>query len=122
MEGDLQRRLGANLRSVRESRGLSQEIFADVLGVHRTFLGGPGRGERNVTLRAVERLADWVGVDTVSLLQPSTATASGATSPGVADDPTNGSCLAGPPRPGVWVHPPPSPRLGRTEKWNGGGA
>jgi transcriptional regulator with XRE-family HTH domain len=68
VEGDLQRTLGANLRAVRHQRSLSQEAFAEVLGVHRTYLGGIERGERNLTLRSVERLAERLGVDAFSLL------------------------------------------------------
>ena len=40
MEGDLQRLLGANLRAYRQSHDLSQEAFAEVVGVHRTYMGG----------------------------------------------------------------------------------
>lgn len=68
MEGDLQRRLGRGLRAVRHERGRSQEAFAEDLGVHRTYLGGLERGERNVTLKTVERLAERVGVDALTLL------------------------------------------------------
>lgn len=68
MEGELQRRFGRNLRRYREERGLSQEAFAEVLGVHRTYMGGVERGERNLTLRSVERLAETIGVDPLTLL------------------------------------------------------
>jgi transcriptional regulator with XRE-family HTH domain len=68
MEGELQRTVGRNLRSYREARGLSQEAFADVLGVHRTYMGGVERGERNLTLKSLERIAERVGVDPLSLL------------------------------------------------------
>ena len=37
MEGDLQRTVGRNLRAYRQSKGLSQEAFADILEVHRTY-------------------------------------------------------------------------------------
>lgn len=69
MEGDLQRTLGANLRRYRQERGLSQEAFADLVKVHRTYMGGIERGERNLTLKAVERIAGWIGVDPVELLR-----------------------------------------------------
>lgn len=69
MEGDLQRLFGANLRAYRHARGLSQEAFADLVGVHRTYMGGLERGERNVTLRSVERMAARLGVDPLSLLE-----------------------------------------------------
>jgi len=68
VEGQLQRQLGQSLRALRKGRSLSQEVFADVLGVHRTYMGGLERGERNVTLRTVERLADRLGVDALDLL------------------------------------------------------
>lgn len=68
MEGDLQKQLGANLRSLRLEEGYSQEAFADVLGVHRTYMGGLERGERNVTLQTIERLAQRLGVDAARLL------------------------------------------------------
>lgn len=69
MEGDLQRIVGRNLRAYREARGLSQEAFAEVVGVHRTYMGGLERGERNLTLRSVERIAEQIEVDPVALMR-----------------------------------------------------
>lgn len=68
MEGELQRIVGENLRAHRQERGLSQEAFAEVLGFHRTYMGGLERGERNLTLRALERIGDKLGVDPLLLL------------------------------------------------------
>ena len=68
-EGELQRRVGRQLRSYREARGLSQEAFADLLGYHRTYVGGLERGERNLTLKAVERIAKRVRMDPLELLK-----------------------------------------------------
>jgi transcriptional regulator with XRE-family HTH domain len=48
-------------------RGYSQEAFADLLGYHRTYIGGVERGERNLTLRTVERLATVLDVDPLDL-------------------------------------------------------
>lgn len=70
MEGDLQKTVGRNLRAHRETRGLSQEAFADVIGVHRTYMGGVERGERNLTLKSLERIAERAGVDPLALLSP----------------------------------------------------
>lgn len=73
MEGELQRCLGRRLRAHRLGLGLSQEAFADHIGVHRTYVGGLERGERNVTLRSVERLADRLGLEPMTLLCAETA-------------------------------------------------
>jgi transcriptional regulator with XRE-family HTH domain len=68
MEGDLQKIVGENLRAYRAERGLSQEAFAQALGVHRTYMGGLERGERNLTLRALKRIAEKLEVANLSLL------------------------------------------------------
>lgn len=68
MEGDLQRQVGANLRRYREQRGLSQEALAEVIGVHRTYMGGLERGERNITLKSLERLAATLKLNPLDLL------------------------------------------------------
>jgi transcriptional regulator with XRE-family HTH domain len=68
MEGDLQHTLGDNLRTYRQARGLSQEAFADELGVHRTYMGGIERGERNLTLKSLERIASRIDLDPLALL------------------------------------------------------
>lgn len=66
--GELQRRFGLNLRKFRQSAGLSQEAFADRLRMHRTYVGGLERGERNLTLQSVERIADVLSVSPTALL------------------------------------------------------
>jgi transcriptional regulator with XRE-family HTH domain len=78
MEGDLQRTFGRNLRAHREARGLSQEkLAADVFDKHRTYIGGIERGERNLSLRVVERLAAAIEVDPLVLLTPRDAERAG---------------------------------------------
>lgn len=69
MEGKLQQSFGRNLLAYREARGLSQEVFADRLGFHRTYMGGVERGERNLTLKSVERIAGRLGEEPLALLQ-----------------------------------------------------
>ena len=65
---DLQRTLGNNLRAFREAEGVSQEAFADVLGVHRTYMGSLERGERNVSLKSVEKIAGKLKIEPLLLL------------------------------------------------------
>jgi transcriptional regulator with XRE-family HTH domain len=74
MEGDLQRTVGRKLRAYRKARDLSQEQFADFLKVHRTYMGGVERGERNLTLQTLERIAGSIGVDPLTLLRPTVDT------------------------------------------------
>lgn len=69
MVGNLQQQLGRNLRRLRLQRDLSQEAFADLLHVHRTYIGGLERGERNPSLRVVERLAERLDIEPLELLQ-----------------------------------------------------
>lgn len=70
MEGDLQQTVGANLRAYRRARGINQEDFADVLGLHRTYLGDIERGKRNLSLRKVEQFAAVLELEPLSLLTP----------------------------------------------------
>jgi transcriptional regulator with XRE-family HTH domain len=70
VEGDLQRLLGYNVRKHREALDVSQEALAHQLGMHRTYMGGIERGERNLSLKALERLAEQLGVEPLDLLAP----------------------------------------------------
>ena len=66
--GDLQRAVGRNLRAHRKANALPQEAFAEFIGIHRTYVGGVERGERNLTLATVERYAERIGVTPLDLL------------------------------------------------------
>jgi transcriptional regulator with XRE-family HTH domain len=69
MEGELQRTVGCNLLAYRQAKKLSQEAFAEELGFHRTYMGGIERGERNLTLKSVERIAARLEMEPLRLLQ-----------------------------------------------------
>lgn len=68
MEDSLQQEVGRSVKAYRQAQGLSQESFAHLLGVHRTYLGGLERGEYNLTLKSVERIAERIGLQPMALL------------------------------------------------------
>jgi transcriptional regulator with XRE-family HTH domain len=54
---DVRVRFGRALRERRHKLGVSQEEFADFCGLDRTYVGGIERGERNLALVNIEKLA-----------------------------------------------------------------
>lgn len=57
-----------NIRNRRQSIGLSQEALADKCGLHRTYIGAIERGERNVTVNTLSRVAEALGCSAIELL------------------------------------------------------
>jgi transcriptional regulator with XRE-family HTH domain len=62
------RAVGEAIRSIREQQGLSQEELAHRSGVHRTYVGGIERGERNPTVESLKKIADGLGVEPEDIL------------------------------------------------------
>jgi len=60
---------GKRLRALRHAAGLTQEALADQAGLHWTYVGQIERGERNLTLKNVLRLAAGLGVEPAELVQ-----------------------------------------------------
>ena len=54
---DVRRRVGLNMKTLREAKGWSQEELADQAGIHRTYVSGVERCVRNPTITVLEKLA-----------------------------------------------------------------
>jgi transcriptional regulator with XRE-family HTH domain len=60
--------LGRAVRELRDEKELSQEALGYLADIHRTYVGGVERGERNVTYLMLLRLARALGVDAAELV------------------------------------------------------
>jgi transcriptional regulator with XRE-family HTH domain len=65
---ELHRRFGLNVKNARKAAGHSQEAFADLAGIARSYMSDIERGARNPTLAMVERIALALDVEPASLL------------------------------------------------------
>ena len=54
---DICRKFGNRVRELRITQGLSQEILAQKSGLHRTYIGSIERGERNISLENIQKIA-----------------------------------------------------------------
>jgi transcriptional regulator with XRE-family HTH domain len=57
-DDETKRQFGETVRRLRKQRGLSQEALAHVCRLDRTYIGGAERGERNVSLLNIRKIAD----------------------------------------------------------------
>jgi len=62
------RKVGENIRRRREERGLTQLELGDLCRLHRTFIGSVERGERNVSILNLRRIAQILRVSVTELL------------------------------------------------------
>jgi transcriptional regulator with XRE-family HTH domain len=63
------RALGAEIRALREAKGLSQERLADVAGLHRNFIGLIERGQRNPTFLTLVAISTKLGLPLSALME-----------------------------------------------------
>ena len=66
---DIRIRFGRRLRELREARKFSQEELAFRSGLHRAYVSSTERGQRNVSLVNIEKLANALDVDECDLLR-----------------------------------------------------
>jgi transcriptional regulator with XRE-family HTH domain len=68
-ENVLLKRVGARIRKVRLDKGFSQESLALAAGLDRSYIGGVERGERNISVVNLVRLAKALAVPASNLLE-----------------------------------------------------
>lgn len=76
--------MGQHVRTARLQRGLTQRELAILAGLHRTYIGGVERGERNVTVLGLRKIAIALDVSPAELLRDLPANRSG--SPPIASE------------------------------------
>ncbi len=64
---DIAARVGLRIREVREEKSLSQEKLAGLADLHRAYIGQIERGEKNIGLKNLEKIATALGVGTKDL-------------------------------------------------------
>jgi len=60
--------LGKAVRAARKAKGLSQEALAEIAGIDRSYMGGIERGEHNLAIMNLLKIADALGVKASSLM------------------------------------------------------
>lgn len=60
---------GKNVRRYRKQMGISQEKFAELCGLHRTYISDIECCQRNVSLENVQRIAEALGIEAFELLK-----------------------------------------------------
>ncbi|MHB0867738.1 MAG: helix-turn-helix domain-containing protein [Thermoleophilia bacterium] len=66
--GSIKKSFGLAIRERRLQMGVSQEAFAEIVGIHRTYIGSVERGERNISLDNIVRIAEALGITPSDLL------------------------------------------------------
>lgn len=65
---DILETFGDRVRELRKAAGWSQDEFAEEADLDRTYIGGIERGERNLALRNIKRIADALGITIAELM------------------------------------------------------
>jgi transcriptional regulator with XRE-family HTH domain len=60
---------GETIRKARKEKGISQEELAELCNLHRTYVGSVERGERNISLQNIVKIARALGLTAAELLR-----------------------------------------------------
>ena len=67
-DDDIIERIGLNITIIRERQGLTQENLAELAGLHRAYIGQIERGEKNIGLKNLQKIANGLNVSVHTLL------------------------------------------------------
>ncbi|WP_298972391.1 helix-turn-helix transcriptional regulator [uncultured Psychrobacter sp.] len=59
---------GKRIRDVRRSKGISQEMLAEMAGIDRSYMGNIERGEKNITLKKAYEICDALEIEIQDLV------------------------------------------------------
>lgn len=62
-------KFGERVRSVRKGKNISQEELGFRSGLHRTYIGSVERGERNISIEAIEKIAVALNISIEALVK-----------------------------------------------------
>jgi len=65
---DINKKVGKNIRNYREKKGLTQEGLAHEADLHRAYIGQIERGEKNIGVKNLEKIAQSLGIKPARLL------------------------------------------------------
>ena len=63
------KRVGARIRKIRKEKGFSQESLALAAGIDRSYIGGVERGERNIAIINIKRIAEALNTSVHELMK-----------------------------------------------------
>lgn len=69
MKEDILKNFGLTVRRIRSQKGISQEAFADLCSLHRTYISDVELGKRNVSLENIERISMALGLSISELFK-----------------------------------------------------
>ena len=66
---EVHKKLGKRIAELRKKKGFSQEAFAHECGFHRSYMGAVERGEKNITLAMVNKVAKALKISLAELFR-----------------------------------------------------
>ncbi len=69
MQSKILFQFGQTIRNLRLSKGISQENFANICGLHRTYISDVELGKRNISLENIEKMSRALGISLPDLFE-----------------------------------------------------